>query len=261
MASPRAVQALSVAWALALTAGAISAQQLDTTRRDSIPAVLIGRVTDSAGTGLPGAEITLFHSDKVRTLTGDSGQFRIPGLVPGTSVFNVRRIGFEPASFTAVLHSGRTHRATMVLTASAAPLPTVAVSDTASHSHWLDAFDRRKSNSRGTFFNRADIVKKGARIGSDIVRSVPGVRITPLRGGGGNQVIMTRGSGARACIPTMYVQGQPYSGVLDDFVAEDIEALEVYVGVSEIPPEFDRNGKGICGVIVVWTRDPRKPPA
>ena len=56
----------------------------------------------------------------------------------------------------------------------------------------------------------------------------------------------------------MFLHGMPYSGVLDDFIAEDIEALEVYVGVSEIPPEFDKNGKGVCGVIVVWTRDPRK---
>jgi Carboxypeptidase regulatory-like domain/TonB-dependent Receptor Plug Domain len=260
MASHRAVQALCVA-ATALAAGALGAQKPDSTRRDSLPAVLLGRVTDSAGVGLMGAEITLFKSESVRAITGDSGQFRLAGLAAGTSVFNVRRIGFEPASFTAVLRAGRTHRATMVLTASAAPLPTVAVSDTAVSSHWLDAFDRRKTNSRGTFFTRAEIVRKGARMGSDIVRSVPGVRVTPIRGGGGNQVIMTRGSGARACIPTMYVQGLPYSGVLDDFSADDIEALEVYVGVSEIPPEFDKNGKGICGVIVVWTRDPRKPPA
>lgn len=263
MASRRAVQALSAAaivCASLVAAGLLRAQQLDSTRRDSTPAVLIGRVTDSAGFGLVGAEITLFRSERIRAITGDSGQFRLAGLSPGTSVFNVRRIGFEPASFTAVLRPGRTHRATMVLTASAAPLPAVAVSDTATVSHWLDAFDRRKGNARGTFITRADIVRKGARIGSDIVRSVPGVRVTPLRGGGGNQVIMTRGSGARACVPTMYVQGLPYSGVLDDFNADDIEALEVYVGVSEIPPEFDKNGKGICGVIVVWTRDPRKPP-
>ena len=70
---------------------------------------------------------------------------------------------------------------------------------------------------------------------------------------------MTRGAGARTCVPTMFVHGMPYSGMLDDFVADDIEALEVYVGISEIPPELDKNGKGICGAIVVWTRDPRRP--
>jgi pimeloyl-ACP methyl ester carboxylesterase len=259
MASLRAVQALCIAATL-LAGTRAAAQQPDTARRDSTPAVLIGKVTDSAGVGLMGAEISLLHAEQVRAVTGDSGQFRLAGLVPGTSVFNVRRIGFEPASFTAVLRSGRTHRATMVLTASAHPLATVAVSDTATNSHWLDAFDHRKNTARGTFFNREDIVRKGARMGTDIVRTVPGVRLAPVRGGGGNQVIMNRGAGGRICLPTMYVQGLPYSGQLDDFNADDIEALEVYVGVSEIPPEFDKNGKGICGVIVIWTRDPRKPP-
>lgn len=259
MASRTAVQALSFAAAL-FAAGIIGAQQPDSARRDSTPAVLMGRVTDSTGAGLVGAEITLFHTEQVHAISGDSGQFRLAGLVPGTSVFNVRRIGYEPASFTAVLRPGRTHRATMVLTMSAHPLATVSVSDTATKTHWLDQFDRRKNNSRGTFFTREEIVRKGARLGSDIVRSVPGVRLAPIRSGGGNQVIMNRGAGGRTCLPTMYVHGLPYSGVLDDFSADDIEALEVYVGVSEIPPEFDKNGRGICGVIVIWTRDPRKAP-
>jgi hypothetical protein len=61
----------------------------------------------------------------------------------------------------------------------------------------------------------------------------------------------------RACPPTMYLHGLPYSGTMDDFTADEIEAVELYVGVSEIPPEYDRNQRGICGVIVVWTRDPR----
>jgi hypothetical protein len=147
------------------------------------------------------------------------------------------------------------------MTVNAQALPMVAVSDTASKTHWLDQFSRRRSTSRGTFITRTDIEKRGARTGTDIVRTVPGVRLAPLRGGAGYQVIMNRGSGARACIPTMFVHGMPYSGMLDDFVADDIEALEVYVGVSEIPPEFDKVGRGVCGVIVVWTRDPGKKPA
>jgi hypothetical protein len=238
----------------------LSAQQpADSLRRDSLPATLIGRVTDSAGVGLSGAEITLARSDKVHAITGDSGEFRIAGLSAGTSVFNVRRIGFEAATFTAVLHGGRIHRAKFTLTATAQALPAVAVSDTAIPTHWLDQFDRRKSTARGTFITRSDIVKKNARTGVDAVRGVPGIRITPTRFGL-NTVLMTRGAGARPCYPTMYVHGVPYSGVLDDFTADDIEALEVYIGISEIPPEFDKNGKGICGVIVVWTRDPRKAP-
>ena len=237
---------------------AARAQQPDTARRDSLPAILIGRVIDSLGTGLVGAEITLFKSESIRTVTGDSGDFRLTGLPPGTNVFNVRRLGYQPASFTAALKSGKTHRATFTLSVAVQPLPLIAVSDT-SKTHWLDQFERRRSTSRGTFITRADIVKRTARTGSDIVRTVPGVRVIPGRASGVNQVTMNRGAGGRACIPTMYVHNMPYSGVLDDFSADDIEALEVYVGISEIPPELDKNGRGICGVIVVWTRDPKKP--
>jgi hypothetical protein len=222
--------------------------------------VLIGRVIDSLGGGVAGAEITLVKSDKFRIITGDSGEFRIMGLPSGTVVFNVRRIGYEAATFTAVLKPGRIHRANFSLTPSAQQLPTVAVADTATHTHWLDQFERRKASSRGAFFTRTDIERKGARTGTDIVRTVPGVRLAPIRGGVGNQVIMNRGAGARACVPAMFVHNVPYSGMLDDFVADDIEALEVYVGVSEIPPELDKNGRGICGAIVVWTRDPNKRP-
>lgn len=269
MAIPRVVRGWHlVAFCAAIAAVAlvqaadVGAQQPpvpDTARRDSTPAILIGHVTDSAGAGLSGAEIELLHSARLHTVTGDSGEFRMTGLLPGTSVFNVRRLGFEPATFTAVLKPGRTHRAMFKLTASAQSLPTVNVSDTAVATHWLDQFERRKSGARGTFFTRADIVHKGARTGTDIVRTVPGVRLVPNRGGVGYQVLMNRTT-TRPCTPQMFVHNTPYSGTLDDFTADDIESLEVYVGVSEIPPELDKGGKGICGAIVVWTRDPRRPP-
>jgi len=262
-----AIRTVGLSWYLAasvMAAGGLRAQApaplADSTRRDSLPAVLLGRVTDSAGVGLPGAELTLFHSDKVHSITGDSGEFRIAGLPPGTNVFNVRRLGFEPASFTALLKPGKTHRATFSMTATAHALPTVAVADTARKTHWLDVFERRKGSSPGAFFTRADIERKGARIGSDVVRNVPGIRLIPVRGGAGYKVTMNRGAGGRTCYPQMFYHNTPHSGDLDDFIAEDIEAVEVYVGVSEIPPELDKGGRGICGAIVVWTRDPKRRP-
>ena len=264
MPSRSDVRVWATVWFAALLVAAAArahAQQPDSTRRDSLPAVLIGRVTDSSGVGLSGAEITLHKTESIRVVTGDSGEFRLTGLPTGTSVFNVRRLGFQPASFTAVLRGGRTHRVTMPLTVTPQALPAVAVSDTLNRWRWLDQFERRRSASRGTFITRAEIVKRSARSGSDAVRTVPGVRVVPSRTGMANQVTMTRGAGGRACVPTMYLHGMPYSGALDDFQADDIEALEVYVGISEIPPEFDKNGRGICGVIVVWTRDPKRPPA
>lgn len=261
---PRTLATVALSGALAgLLAPTIGAQQApaktDSVARDSAPATLIGRVIDSAGVGLRGAEITMLKSDRLYVISGDSGAFKLTNLPPGTVVFNVRRIGYEAATFTAVLKPGKTHRTNFPMTVTAQALPTVAVSDTAVQSHWLDSFNAKRENARGTFITRADIVKRNARTGIDIIRSVPGVRIVSTRNGQSNRVLMTRTTN-RPCSPAMYLHGLPYGGTMDDFSADDIEALEVYVGVSEIPPEYDRNEKGICGVIVVWTRDPRKAP-
>ncbi|RMH14199.1 MAG: hypothetical protein D6701_11515, partial [Gemmatimonadetes bacterium] len=42
-------------------------------------------------------------------------------------------------------------------------------------------------------------------------------------------------------------------GDLDLIRPEDIEAIEVYRGASEVPAEFGGSDAG-CGAIVIWTR-------
>jgi hypothetical protein len=260
--------------ALALAAAAPLRAQIPagstTPARDSLPAVLIGRVVDSLGNGVVGADISVFRLDSIRTISVDSGAFRLGGIPAGTIVFNVRRIGYEPASFTAVLHGGRTHRATFTLSASVQTLPTVAVKDTAVQSHWLDQFEARRTREHGYFLTREDIVKRHARNGTDLVRTIPGVLVQPQGSGPNSTVLTNRNAGAQRCAPQLYVHGVAYSGTLDDFTADDIEALEVYVGLSEIPPELSRSVRqervgrssmgGPCAVIVIWTRDPKKRP-
>ncbi len=232
-------------------------------------ATLIGTVVDTAGMPLAGAEISLVGSETIRTITGDSGAFRLAGLPAGNVVLSVRRLGYEAATFSAQLKPGKTHRANFPLAGSVQRLATVGISDTV-NTHWLDQFDARRASQRGTFLTRKDIERKSARNGSDLVRTIPGIRVSS-RSNGNSEVSMTRAAGAQRCLPQMYLHGVPYSGTLDDFTVDDIEALEVYVGISEIPAELNRSmptsgggrARGMaapCAVIVVWTRDPRKRP-
>ena len=217
-------------------------------------AKLVGTITDTSGAPLSRAEIWLVAASELRTVSNDSGKFELPGLPVGTITLGVRRLGYESATFTAVLKAGKTHRATFPLTPSAHSLAEVKVQDTVSS--WLAAFEEHRSMHRGTFITRRDFERDNLRIATDILRRVPGVQVVPTRSG--TAVQMMRGFGARRCTPQLYVHETPYSGNFDDFTPDDIEALEVYVGISEIPPDLITMGRPICAAIVIWTREP--PP-
>jgi hypothetical protein len=239
------------------TVGALDSISPQVTAQGNPPpatAKLLGRVTDTTGAPLSRAEIWLLSVVALRAISTDSGDFELAGLPAGTVTFAVRRLGFESATFSAVLKEGKTHRATFPLTPSVQPLAAMQVRDTTSA--WLSLFESRRSNHRGTFITRKDFEKLHLRIATDLLRQVPGVQVQLARFG--TQVVMTRGAGARRCIPQLYVHSTPYSGNFDDFTPEDIEAVEVYVGISEIPPDLNTMGRPVCGAIVIWTRQP--PP-
>ena len=241
------------------TAGAAAVAAQATTQGTPMPAAtakLVGRITDSAGTPLARAEIWLLSIAALRAVSDDSGAFELLGLPAGPVTFAVRRLGYESATFSAMLKEGKTHRASFPLTPAVQSLETVNVQDTTSA--WLSLFEARRTTQRGTFVTRKDFEKRNLRIASDILRLVPGVQVVPARVG--TQVVMTRGAGARRCVPQLYVHSTPYSGNFDDFSAEDIEAVEVYVGISEIPPDLNTMGRPICGAIVIWTREPPPRP-
>lgn len=246
----------SAVWRTALLFGALAFGPASAAaqRPDSTSSVLLGRITDSAGVGLAGAEVALLDLN-LRAVTNDTGAFRLNGLPVGRSIFSVRRLGYLPITFAAVLRGGHIQHTTLSLSVAPELLPNVDVSDSAS-THWMDEFKRRQAGHDGVFFTRADIIAAGARRGTDMARRVAGVRMQ--RTLTGYQVVVIRGP--RACIPTYFVHNVQYSGTLDDFPADDIEALEFYLGVSEIPPELQRAGKAMCAAVVIWTRDPRAKP-
>ena len=246
----RALSASALAISLGYDAVGIAGAQTPA----SATAKIVGKVTDTTGVPLSRAEVWLVSVSDLRAIADDSGHFELAGLPSGPVTFGVRRLGFESATFSAVLKPGKIHRVAFPLTPSAQPLAQVKVQDTAST--WLAQFEEHRSMHRGTFITRKDFADQNLRIATDILRRVPGVQIVPTRSG--TTIVMARGAGTRRCTPQLYVHQTPYSGNFDDFTPDDIEALEVYVGISEIPPDLITLGRPICAAIVIWTREP--PP-
>jgi hypothetical protein len=234
-------------FALAVATAAVRAQEAP-------PIVKIrGIVVDSGGAPLSGAEVRAVGT-ALLMLTSDSGIFRVE-LPAGPVVFAVRRLGYEPATFLATLRPGKTNGVTLILQSMPQALPGVTVASEREQA-WLRTFNDRKESQQGTFITRADIEKSRARLTTDLLRRrTPSVQVVMTRGGG-TRVYM-RGNSARRCAPQLFVHTTPYSGEVDDFPPDVIEAIEVYSGSSELPPELNI-GRALCGAIVIWTRDPRK---
>lgn len=211
-----------------------------------------GLVVDTAGLPISGAEVRPVGTDLV-LVTADSGVFRVE-LPSGPIIFAVRRLGYEAATFMATLRVGRINGLRLVMTPTAQELPGVVVAERREQS-WLRVFNERSENQPGTFIRRADIEKLRARITTDILRRrVPGASVVATRTG---TKVFLRGNTSRRCAPQLFVHSTPYSGDVDDFTPDVIEAIEVYAGSSEVPPELNV-GRALCGVIVIWTRDPRQ---
>lgn len=54
------------------------------------------------------------------------------------------------------------------------------------------------------------------------------------------------------CRPTILLDGLPVEGRLPPMHYEELEGVEFYRGVNQIPPEYYRYG--MCGLAMVWTR-------
>ncbi len=232
--------------ALVVAAFALSAQEAPTVVR------VRGIVVDSGGVPIAGAEVRAVGTELV-VVTPDSGIFWIE-LPAGPVVFAVRRLGYEASTFLATLTPGRVKGVRLVLQPSVQPLPGVLVAEER-HQAWLRTFNDRKDSQQGTFITRSQIEQSRTRLTTDLLRRrVPSLHVVSIRGG---TRVYLRGNTSRRCAPQLFVHATPYSGEVDDFTPDVVEAIEIYSGPSEIPPELNM-GRAMCGAIVIWTRDPKR---
>ena len=221
-------------------------------------ATLTGVVTDTTGHPLAGAVVALIGAPG-SAQTDEHGRFSLTTLPAGSWDVEVHRIGFLPNRFSVALHPQHTTNAAFALGAATNMLDTLRV-----QGRRYDAFaltEKARAYPGATFFSQAAIDSLHATHVTDILRRARGVQLVVPDSGGPPLVQMLRSrfsdlNHAGICPVEYYVDGVPFDMQNSPdayFHPDDIVAIEVYDGASDVPPEY-KSGSSSCGVVVIWTK-------
>jgi TonB family protein len=219
---------------------------------------IVGVVRDSAGVEISGAQVTI-SGVLGRGISGADGAFRLVGVPSGAQVLVARRIGFRPDSQAVTVIPARTIEVEIRLAPAPAHIATVVVDGTpAPPPARLRGFHERRARGFGHYFTEADIARRNPMVVTDLLRSLPSVRVNQ---GVGQSVITFRGM---RCPPLIWVDGTAATaGYLDPDVLlpSTLAGVEVYPGPATVPAELMvPRGKDACGVIALWSKTPPPRP-
>ena len=237
-------------------------------------ATIVGVIKDSV-TGAPVPEVSLvIRGVGINARTGDDGVFRIGGITVGTHLLLIRRLGFAPRDFRFTITRNELREFDLGVIY-LAPVRTVLDPITAVElvpRGPMAGFYERVRRGFGQFVTRADIEKRNPTVSSNLLRSIPGVRVV-CQGNVCTPSMYRALTGITECRVRYFLDGMPLNNELtaalrfnmDDIPPNQIEGIEVYRGPSETPAAFFA-GRTMCGVIAIWTRgaagsrgDPRTP--
>jgi Carboxypeptidase regulatory-like domain len=213
-------------------------------------------VTDTANSAVERAEVVVPALGVVRR-TDASGRLVLTSLPTGDYVVVARRFGFLPDSQRARLATDRPTAIHFRLRTAAHLLDTALVESAALRDKMAD-FERRRASGRGTFITRDEIDRRNPIALADVLRTVRGLT---LRTSGGRTELRFVRANARVdadCPPEMWIDGARTFGVtVDEFDPGEVEGIELYRGLGQIPAEY-LSRTSACGVVIIWTRSPSR---
>lgn len=219
-----------------------------------------GTVRDGTGMPIEGVQLSIRGAD-ARVESGEDGRYallKVPRAPGDTIWLRARRIGYRADSvpLAAAMAADPTTDANVpiVLERIAVTLQPLRVTSRRVLVGPMAGFERRRTSGNGRFFTAAEIDRKNPSRLTDLLRFVPGMRLSAAR----TAPTTVRMRGAR-CAPLVWLDGQPLGGMefdLDGVNPRSVEGIEVYSGPASVPIEFqrDRFGSSSCGTIVLWTR-------
>lgn len=224
-----------------------------------------GRVMDDvSGNPLESVHVVILDDEGHNfgeTFSNEAGGFRLVLPRSGDWVIAADLIGYGSVQ-SEPMEIGPDERVTVEIrmAVEAIPMEPVVVTGRVAHMNsdiqaFYDRAERGRLSGLGRFVTREDIDRSAPLEPSDLLRTMPGIRVTrrATAWGSGSSIQMSSG-----CVPAIFVDGTQInrfraSDDLDDFVAAySIEGIEVYRGAGQQVGRF-HDDRG-CGLILVWTR-------
>lgn len=218
---------------------------------------IVGVFDASTGEAIEGAEVRDLKSN-ARALTTTTGTVSLVFLPDGGSLVRIRKIGYAPLAQFIVISEADTSPVTLILTPTPTLLAEVVTRDSSRHysDPALRAFEVRRKEGYGHFFSADELRKYENGDMPDLIRHLPGVRVTCTNRSPRRCVAsLTHSSGATCRGLTVYVDGMRVpDGNLMLLRVADFAGVEEYDGGATLPPQFNVTGTG-CGTLLFWSRD------
>jgi hypothetical protein len=218
---------------------------------------VFGKVVNAGGAPVAGARVGLMGSSAA-ALTRTNGEFVLDSLPAGTQAIVVRQLGYRPTEQTVELSARAPTRVTVRLGNFVPELTPVEVLSRRDEGLQSVGFlDRKRTSAGGHFMGTEEIEKRNAMQFTDLMRTMPGMRVQTSNGQAMVTSTRSASSAGGGCV-TIFVDGAKWQqlepGDLDSFVRpEEVAAVEVYNSGASMPPQFATPGQD-CGAVVVWTK-------
>jgi hypothetical protein len=217
-------------------------------------ATVSGRVVLEGAAANGGSRVEVVGTDQV-ALTNEKGEFTITKLPSGSHVLLARHLGFGAQTVAVDLTSREPQRVTIKLPKFVAMIEPVVVNARRAANLDRVGFSQRQKTGMGFYLSPEQLKDRHPNLVTDILRTVPGLRISS--GPAGDVVSSSRSVGLGGECVQYYVDDMPWQstqpGDVNQFVnPNEVVAVEVYQG-SNVPAQYSR-GMGGCTTIVLWTR-------
>jgi len=211
-------------------------------------------VNGETGLPIPEAYVVLQGLRPLSAGTNADGGFTLSGMEAGSYTLRVRHLAYrEVQQDIEVAGGGRVTRVRVELLPRAVALDPIVVEVEARPTMGplatvYDRVDHMRLLGQGRFFERAQLESWNFSRVSEMIQTLPGVQV--------NRGQIALDPSCRGA-PRFFLDGVPIrlgNETIDDWVQPyNVELVEVYRRVSEIPGEFG-GPEAQCGVIAIWTR-------